>query len=68
MLQLKIIWNRRKIRRHALGLDLVLVLYKAGVVRVVVVLVTEVKLLIDYWAPVFIHNCKTCVFLQLLLE
>lgn len=32
----KIIWNRRKIRRYELGLDLVL--YKAGGVRVVVVL------------------------------
>lgn len=28
----KMIWNRRKIRRYELGLDLVLVLYKAGVV------------------------------------
>lgn len=61
MLQVKIIWNRRKIRRHELGLHLVLVLYKSGGVRVFVVLVTEAKLLIDYWAPVFIHNCKTCI-------
>lgn len=34
----KMIWNRRKIRKCELGLDWVLVLYRADGVRVVVVL------------------------------
>lgn len=36
----KMIWNRRN-RRYELGLDLVLVLYKAGGARVVVVLLLQ---------------------------
>ena len=34
----KLIWNRREIKRYELGLDLVLVWYKAGSVRLIAVL------------------------------